>query len=66
MEDEIREQIEHRMDDLARECHRTHDERVKDEIVALSVRLAELDTPHMVEYANNVVVPTGLEPVFPT
>jgi hypothetical protein len=49
MENEIREQIEHRMDELAREYHRTHDERAKDEIVALSVRLAELDTPHMVE-----------------
>ena len=50
MDDEIRKQIEHRMDELAREYHQTHDVRVKDEIVALSVRLAELDTPHTVEF----------------
>ncbi len=41
MDNEIREQIEHRIDELVREYHRTHDERVKDEIVALSARLAE-------------------------
>jgi hypothetical protein len=50
MKDEIREQIEHRMDELAREYHRTHDEKVKDEIIALSVRLSELDTNDMAEY----------------
>ena len=50
MEDEIREQIEHRMDELAKEYQRSQDEKVKDEIVALSVRLAELETNHMAEY----------------
>jgi hypothetical protein len=42
--------IEHRMDELAREYHRTHDEKIKDEIVALSLRLVELDTLHSDEW----------------
>jgi len=50
MEDEIREQIEYWMDELAREYFRTHDERVKDEIVELSVRLSDLNTRHIVEF----------------
>jgi len=34
---------------MGEENHRSHDEKVKDEIVALSLRLVELDTLHLDE-----------------
>ncbi len=41
MSNDTREQLEKRMDELARRYAETHDERIKSEIEVLSLRLAK-------------------------
>jgi hypothetical protein len=40
-----RQEIEQKMDELARECQATHDMKVKEEIDRLSSELVNLDKP---------------------
>jgi hypothetical protein len=46
MPSRIREQLEKRLDELARQYVETRDEKIKAEIEVLSLRLANLWNPH--------------------